>query len=63
MSTFDEAKAHGFDPTDYVSPTDVNALLGQGWHVVLDERRPRDVTAGAGAHHKHDVVLLARRLG
>ncbi len=59
----DEAKAHGFDPTDYVSPTNVGALLGRGWHAVLDERRPRDVTAGASAHHKHDVVSLARRLG
>jgi SAM-dependent methyltransferase len=58
----DEANAHGFDPADYVSPTDVGALLGEGWQVVLDERRPRDVTGGAGAHHTHDVVLLARRL-
>jgi hypothetical protein len=58
----DDAKAHGFDPADYMSPMDVGALLGEGWQVVLDERRPRDVTGGAGAHHTHDVVLLARRL-
>jgi SAM-dependent methyltransferase len=58
----DQAKAHGFDPADYVSPADVAALLGPDWQVELDERRPRDRTTGAGAHHTHDVVLHARRL-
>ena len=56
------ARAHGFDPTDYVSPADVAALLDDRWHVDFDERRPRDLRAGAGAHHAHDVVLHARRL-
>jgi SAM-dependent methyltransferase len=58
----EQAKAHGFDPADYVSPADVAALLGQDWQVEFDERRPRDTTTGAGAHHTHDVVLRARRL-
>jgi SAM-dependent methyltransferase len=58
----DEAKAHGFDPDDYVSPADVAALLGPDWQVEFDERRPRDTTTGAGAHHTHDVVLRAKRL-
>jgi SAM-dependent methyltransferase len=58
----EQAKAHGFDPADYVSPADVAALLGQDWQVAFDERRPRDTTTGAGAHHTHDVVLRARRL-
>jgi len=57
----EEAKAHGFDPADYVSPSDVAALLGDGWQVALDQRRPRHVSTGAGAHHTHDVVLRARR--
>jgi len=58
----EEAKAHGFDPADYVSPSDVAALLREGWQVALDQRRPRDVRTGAGAHHTHDVVLQARRM-
>ncbi|MFC6018158.1 class I SAM-dependent methyltransferase [Plantactinospora solaniradicis] len=58
----EQARAHGFDPADYVSPADVAALLGQDWQVEFDERRPRDTTTGAGAHHTHDVVLRARRL-
>jgi SAM-dependent methyltransferase len=58
----DQAKAHGFDPADYVSPPDVAALLGEDWQVEVDERRPRDVRAGGGAHHTHDVVLRAQRL-
>ena len=59
----EHAKAHGFDPADYVSPSDVAALLGDDWHVEVEERRPRDVPAGgAGARHTHDVVLRARRL-
>lgn len=58
----EQARAHGFDPADYVSPTDVAALLGNDWQVEVDEKRPRDVTTGAGAHHTHDLVLRARRL-
>jgi SAM-dependent methyltransferase len=58
----EQAKAHGFDPEDYVSPADVAALIGPDWRVELDERRPRDTATGAGAHHTHDVVLCAERL-
>lgn len=57
----EQAKAHGFDPADYVSPADIAALLGAGWYVEVDEKRPRDLTEGAGAHHTHDLVLRARR--
>lgn len=56
-----QAKAHGFDPADYVSPADVAALLDENWSVEVDETRPRHVSSGAGAHHTHDVVLRARR--
>jgi len=58
----EQAKAHGFDPADYVSPADVAGRLGPEWQVDFDERRPRDTKTGAGAHHTHDVVLRARRL-
>ena len=57
----EQAKAHGFDPADYVSPADVAARLGPDWKIEFDERRPRDTRTGAGAHHTHDVVLHARR--
>jgi len=59
----EEAKARGFDPADYVGPADVAALLDDGWRVEVDEKRSRDITGGAGAHHTHDLVLRARRLG
>jgi SAM-dependent methyltransferase len=58
----EEARSHGFEPTDYVSPRDVAELLDHGWELSFEESRPRDVSAGAGAHHTHDVVLHARRL-
>lgn len=60
----EEAKAHGFDPNDYVSPSDIASLLDESWQVTFDERRPRHVNtgAGAGAGHTHDVVLHALRL-
>jgi SAM-dependent methyltransferase len=58
----EQAKAHGFDPTDYVSVGDVALLLDEDWQVALDERRPRSVHAGAGAGHSHDIVLHAQRL-
>lgn len=56
------AKAHGFDPTRYVNPGDVAALLDEHWNVRCDERRPRQLSGGAGAHHADDVVLHAQRL-
>ena len=56
------AKAHGFDPADYVMPTDVAALLDDGWELSFDERRLRELPVGAGSEHTHDVVLRARRL-
>ena len=58
----DPEHAHGCDPADYVTPSDVAALLDGDWHVDVNETRPRAVTAGAGSHHTHDVVLRARRL-
>jgi SAM-dependent methyltransferase len=58
----EQAKAHGFDPADYVSPSDVVALLDEDWHVDIHERRPRSVATGGGSHHTHDVVLRAHRL-
>jgi SAM-dependent methyltransferase len=50
-----------FDPALYVLPADVRALLSEEWSVEVDERRPRAVSRGAGAHHVEDVVLRARR--
>ncbi len=57
------ARARGFDPADYVSPASVRALLDDGWVVEVDERRARHVATGGGAHHTHDLVVRARRLG
>jgi len=54
------ARAHGFDPADYVGTADmITALLEGDWLVELDTRRPRDVAAGGG-RHTHDIVLRAR---
>ena len=58
----EKAKAHGFDPADYVAPSDVALLLDESWQVTFDERRPRQVHSGAGSGHSHDVVLRADRL-
>ncbi|MCU1655847.1 MAG: methyltransferase type 11 [Pseudonocardiales bacterium] len=58
----EQSNAHGFDPADYVSPSDVAALLGEDWQVHVNERRPRHVATGGGAHHTHDLVLRAERL-
>ncbi|HEU5484371.1 MAG TPA: class I SAM-dependent methyltransferase [Microlunatus sp.] len=58
----DHARSGGFDPADYVSPTDVVAQLDESWQLEVHEVRPRHVTSGAGAHHTHDVVVRARRV-
>ena len=55
------ARDAGFDPADYVSPSDAAALLGDNWEVAFDPRRPRELISGGGAHHSHDTVLRARR--
>ncbi len=52
----------GVDPADYVSPSDIAALLDEAWEVEVDEGRERQVEGGAGAHHVEDLVLRARRL-
>ncbi|MEB3369982.1 FAD-dependent oxidoreductase [Saccharopolyspora mangrovi] len=49
-----------FDPTEYVMPGHVAALLDDDWKVELDEIRPR--TGEGKQDHPHDVVLRARRL-
>ncbi len=51
----------GFDPTLYALPSDVAALLDEEWQIEVDERRPRYVSGGSGAHHVQDLVLRARR--
>lgn len=53
----------GPDPADYVWPPMVTALLDDDWVVEVDEQRPRAAApdSGAGAHHRDDVVLRARR--
>jgi hypothetical protein len=53
---------HGFDPNEYVSPADVASMLDDDWEVVVDDRRPRYVVAGAGAGPTHDIVLHAQRV-
>ena len=58
----EQAKAHGFDPADYVGHDDLAALLDEAWQVETAERRPRQVQGGGGAHHTHDLILKARRL-
>jgi SAM-dependent methyltransferase len=55
-----------FDPADYVWPSMVADLLRadpQTWAIEVEEERPRPtVEGGAGAHHRDDIVLRARRL-
>ncbi|GAB3624222.1 hypothetical protein GCM10027418_23060 [Mariniluteicoccus endophyticus] len=56
----EHARERGYDPADYVGLDDVAAAVAdRGWDVVLDETRKRDVTGGAGAHHRLDRVIRA----
>lgn len=58
--------SHGHGGEEYVLPEDIAGRLavsaGDSWQIELFETRPRNVASGAGAHHKEDVVLRARRL-
>ena len=53
----ERAREHGFDPAELLQPADVAAGVGEGWSVVVDERRPRVISGGAGAHHADDLVV------
>ena len=53
---------HGVNPADYVGPWHIAPLLDDGWEIEINERRARHLTAGAGAHHSEDVILVARRV-
>ncbi len=57
----EQPRDHGFDPADYVGPDEVLAALDETWTIEVNETRPRQVAAGAGAHHSRDQVLRARR--
>jgi SAM-dependent methyltransferase len=58
-----EGGDHDFDPADYISVADVRAAVPDGWVVQVDERRPRNVSGGGGAHHIEDLVLRVSRMG
>jgi SAM-dependent methyltransferase len=58
----DDPEHHGFNPADYVGPWNIAPLLGNDWQIDVNEIRPRTLTAGAGARHTEDVLLIARRL-
>lgn len=56
----DPAHAHGFDPDAYLSASSV-AQAASGWQVEEQGLRDRHVAGGAGAHHRHDDLLVLRR--
>jgi hypothetical protein len=55
------ARAEGFEPTDYIEPADVAALLDDNWIIKTHETRPRITPSGPGSPFTHDTVLRARR--
>lgn len=57
----ERARAHGIDPDQRVDADAMLAALDDGWQVEAHERRDREPTEGAGAHHHSDIVLRARR--
>jgi SAM-dependent methyltransferase len=54
--------ARGFDPNDYVLPSDVEAFLDDAWDIEVAEQRPRPGGAPHGSPFTHDDILRARRL-
>lgn len=56
------AKAHGFDPADYLGHEDVAALFDDTWEVRIDRGRPRGRPAGSEGQHTHDDVVVALRV-
>ena len=57
----EHARAHGFDPPDYIQPDDIAACLGETWQIDIHETRPRAAGATGRSPHTHDTILKARR--
>ncbi len=57
----EQARAHGFDPADFLTVEEVAGGLDEQWEVLVHEVRDRHVSGGSGAHHTRDRVLRARR--
>jgi thioredoxin reductase/SAM-dependent methyltransferase len=55
------ARAHGFEPTDYVQPADVAARLDGTWDIEINETRPRLSPPPHDSPYTHNSVLRARR--
>jgi SAM-dependent methyltransferase len=55
------ARTQGFEPTDYIEPADVAALLDDTWIIETYETRQRISPSGLGSPFSHDTVLRARR--
>lgn len=55
------ARTQGFEPTEYIEPADVAALLDDNWIIETHETRPRITPSGPGSPFSHDTVLRARR--
>lgn len=56
--------AEGETPVAYVMPEEIAEVLRgrpEEWTLEVAERRAREVSGGAGAHHRDDVVVRARR--
>lgn len=53
-----------FNPDDYVDPALLARYLAEqpGWTIEVHEVRDRQISGGAGAHHREDVVIRARRM-
>lgn len=61
MTDSEVARSHGFEPDDYVQIDDVVTRLGDGWDVVVNETRPRDLRSENSPHHEDTVLKAIRR--
>ena len=55
--------SRAFDPDAFLRVEDFSAALADrtGWHIEVDEKRPRPAGAASGAHHVDDLVFRAHR--
>ena len=59
----EHARAHGFDPADFLWPPDLVARLDPDtWVIEVDATRPRVRDRGPDSPHVDDHVIRARRL-
>lgn len=56
---FEHARSRGLNPEEHLSFEDIRDYLDSEWSIQVADRRERNISGGAGARYRFDLVLKA----